>query len=992
MVDESELKSRIQSLLSEYNKLSNKQGEAEKRTEDFIKDLFEALGWNFLSNEVIPQKKVKSAIRTTRVDYSFKKSGDVRPSFYLEAKRFSDNLENPDHRNQALSYGKNSGIRWVILTNFIRWRVFNSDYFDKPEDAELFEFNLNKCLSNEDDLRSLILFSRENGGHALDEYAKKHKKWEESADIEELLTRRLLIARKSLGKAIKEQNLPKFDTGQDMEKEIDACVQHILDRIIFCRMLEDNGGDPDRKLKDVLEKWENGDRRIQFYRDCLCPFFSKMHDKYNSTIFDQDRIDRLAIKNEDFIPVLKSFYKDAETALFYRFDAIKTDVLGHAYENYLSWKVIAKKKGLEEEQYKRKQGGIYYTPEFLVDYLVCSTVGELLKKCKKPEDVLKIRVLDPACGSGTFLVRAFDEFKNWFEKYGSKTQNLSSASQTKLDFNSEKATSNFLDSVLENCLYGIDIDHRAARLARLNLFLRAIDTPKQLPNLNIIERNSLIWDLDHRRAANGGEPFIFERDFPLGFESGGFDIVLANPPWEKWKFDSQEFFEPYCEGFKSLPAQEAKKKAVELLRKPLIKRNWIEKNAEYEYYSSVYRENYKFQSAEVNGKMVSGDLDLYKVFTERFHQLLKDGGLAGIVIPSGIYTDLGAKGLRTMLFDHSKIRALYSFENRSKAIFPDVHASYKPILLVFEKGGQTKSFPCAFFLHTPEDLQKAIENPTVLDVDFIKKSSPTSWGILEIKSPKDYEITKKLLVHPPLGQKIEGVWNIEMQSGFHMTSDSHLFKNAFMSNGIPMLEGKNVHQFTHRWKEAPTPRYKILEKDVEANLKPDKIYHKNYWMAYRLIASSTNYRTFISTIVPPGYVCGNSIAIIRLPNLKQLCFLNGIMNSFVIDYLIRQKVSANINMFYFLETPVPRLSSSKEFEEIVRKVAQLVCATDEFKELKKEVGLDHGLTNENDRALARAQLDAMIAKLYNITKEELAFILEKFPIADQKQKDLVLRC
>src|SRR3989344_845171 len=275
MANEDELKSRIHSLLSDYNKLSNKEAEAEKRTEDFIKNLFEALGWNFLSNEVIPQKKVKSAIRTTRVDYSFKKTGEVRPSFYLEAKRFSDNLENPDHRNQALSYGKNSGIRWVVLTNFIRWRVFNSDFFDEPEHAELFEFNLIDCLKNPEPMQWLLLFSRDKGGRALDNYARDHKKWKDSADIEELLTERLRDARKVLGKAIKEQNLPKFDTGQDMEKEIDACVQHILDRIIFCRMLEDNGGDPDRKLKDVLEKWESGDRRIQFYRDCLCPLDRK---------------------------------------------------------------------------------------------------------------------------------------------------------------------------------------------------------------------------------------------------------------------------------------------------------------------------------------------------------------------------------------------------------------------------------------------------------------------------------------------------------------------------------------------------------------------------------------------------------------------------------------------------------------------------------------------------------------------------------------------
>ena len=983
MLNQDNVRNKIRSLLLEYNELPNKHLEAEKRTEDFIRPLFENLGWKWLSDEVTPQQRVRGGGKTTRVDYAFRKSGELRASFYLEAKRFSNKLTDQEHIKQVLGYGKNSGIRWVILTNFEIWRIFNSDYFDEPEHAELFDaFSLNDCLKNDEYIARLLLLSRQQGGTALDEYAKKHKKWKESADIEDLLTEQLLDARKKLGNAIIEQNLPKFDTGQNIEDSIDACVQTILDRIIFCRMLEDNGGDPDRKLKDAKEKWEQGDKRSQFYKDFLCPFFSKMHDKYDSTIFDQDRIDRLSIKNEDFMPVLESFYVHQKTNLKYRFDAINTDILGHAYENYLSYRVTAKKKGIEEEQYKRKQSGIYYTPAFLVDYLVRATLGERLKKCRTPEEALKIRVLDPACGSGTFLVRAFEEFKRWLGEYD-KNNGKSVATQTHLDYSSDSKMSNLLDKVLEHCIYGVDLDPRAVRLARLNLFLQAVGTPKHLPRLNIIEKNSLVWD------SGDPKPFNIE-DFPLVAEAGGFDIILGNPPWEKWKFDSQEFFEPYETGFKKLSAQEAKKRAQELLRtKPLIKKAYAEKTAMYEAYSTIFRENYKFQSAEVNGRMVSGDLDLYKIFTERAHQLLKDGGMCGFVIPSGIYTDLGAKGLRTMLFEHSQVQSLFSFENRSHAIFPDVHASYKFVLLAFEKGGKTKSFPCAFFLHSHDDLAKSLQSPTIIDVEFIKKSSPTSWGVLEIKTPEDYKIVKKMLAFPSLGEKIEKTWNIEMQSGFHMTNDSHLFQAGKLVC-VPMLEGKNIEQFTHKWKEAPVPRYKILEKDIKTNLKPDKIYHNGYWMAYRLIASSTNYRTFISTIVPPGYVCGHSIAIVKIPNLKHLSFLVGVTNSFVVDYFLRQKVSANVTMFNFLETPVPRLSSGKEFDEIVRKVAQLVCTTNEFSELKKVSGVNYALTSENDITLARAQLDVMVAKIYGISKDELAFILEKFPIVDKKQKELVL--
>ena len=269
------------------------------------------------------------------------------------------------------------------------------------------------------------------------------------------------------------------------------------------------------------------------------------------------------------------------------------------------------------------------------------------------------------------------------------------------------------------------------------------------------------------------------------------------------------------------------------------------------------------------------------------------------------------------------------------------------------------------------------------------RSSPTSWNILEIKSQKDREIVEKLLKHPFLGQEIEGAWNITLSSGFHMTNDSHLFRPRNLT-GIPLLEGKNIHQFTHHWKEAPQARYCVTEKDITANLKPDKLYHTGYWLAYRLIASSTNERTLICAVIPPGYVCGNSIAIIRTKGLKNYCYLVGVLNSFVVDYLIRQKVSANINMFHFLELPVPRLSSGSEFESIAKMSAQLVATTNEFKELKNELGISYGVTDENDRQIIRAKLDATVAKLYGITKPELEYILTKFSLVDEKIKKKTL--
>jgi len=976
---------KIKELLSKYQGLSPgyKKAAAEPKAEDYVLEFFRILGWDTLGEEVTSQKKIKRATTSDRVDYSFRITGQLKPSMYAEVKKFARDLDKPEWATQAIEYGKNGGARWVVLTNFHKIRVFNSDFYPDIDAAELFEqIDLAADLDDPEKRAQMLLMSRDGClQDRLDEYAKRHKKWRESASIERLLTDNLLRLRKRMIKGIYEQNWRLYEVPNAADL-IDADVQLLFDRIIFSRILEDNGVDEDHKLGRELERWEASDKRVKLYDEYIVPFFIKMSKRYDSNIFKSNGLNDLRIKNEDFVDTLRSFYADSN-GLPYHFDAIPIDVLGHVYEEYLSYRTHIKKDMIEtkEEMFERKRSGVYFTPQFLVDYLVKNTLGKRLEQCKTAEQALAIRVLDPACGSGTFLIRAYEEFKRWYK-------DNPSARQASFGADTENGMESFLDKVMENCLYGIDIDQRAAELTRLNLFIRAATNPKMLPKLHVIAANSLVTDEEYE-----GDPFMFERRFPTVYEEGGFDVVVTNPPWEKWKPNSQEFFEPHYSGFKSLPTQEAKKVIQSLLSKrPLLRKQWNDYNAHYEALSALFRDkkNFEFQSAEVMGKNVSGDLDLYKLFIEKSYQLLKDEGVAGIVVPSGVYTDLGAKGLRTMLFDRCKIESIYGFENRQPGLFPDVHKSYKPTLLTFKKGKKSTSFSCGFFLHTHADLEKAISNPTILDVAFIKKANPISWNITEIKSPLDYSIVKKMLKYPHLMDKVDGAWNIRTQSAFHMTNDSHLFKNK-NSGGLPLLEGKNIHQYTKEWKEAPTPRYYIDEKDVYANLKSENIYHNEYFIGFRDVARSTDHRTLVAAIIPPGYICGNTINIIRTTSNKSLCYLCGVLDSFVLDYLVRQKVSAHVNMFYFLELPVPRLNEGELFNSIVKKVVQLTAVTNEFKSLKNEAGMVSPVTDDQDREVVKAKIDALVAKLYGITEVELRHILSQFPIVDDKIKERVMQ-
>src|SRR3990172_3717403 len=157
MADNESFRILIRKLVLEAK--SHSREESEKRTEDFLRPIFEAIGWKWLSKEVTPQKKVRQAGRATRVDYAFRKSGELFNSFYVEAKKLSDSLDNADHVKQALDYGKNSGTRWIVLTNFFRWRVFNSDFYNEPDHAELFDFEIEQCLADEERLGRLLKFS-----------------------------------------------------------------------------------------------------------------------------------------------------------------------------------------------------------------------------------------------------------------------------------------------------------------------------------------------------------------------------------------------------------------------------------------------------------------------------------------------------------------------------------------------------------------------------------------------------------------------------------------------------------------------------------------------------------------------------------------------------------------------------------------------------------------------------------------------------------------
>ncbi|KOP24190.1 transcriptional regulator [Hapalosiphon sp. MRB220] len=495
------------------------------------------------------------------------------------------------------------------------------------------------------------------------------------------------------------------------------------------------------------------------------------------------------------------------------------------------------------------------------------------------------------------------------------------------------------------------------------------------------------------------KPFHWGYHFDKVLERGGFDAIITNPPWEIFKPQAKEFFAHHNELVtkNKMDIKTFEKEQNKLLQKPEIAAAWLEYQSQYPYVSAYYRssEDYKNQISIVNGKKAGTDINLYKLFVERCFHLLRDGGECGIVIPSGIYTDLGTKQLREMLFSQTNVTGLFCLENR-KEVFEGVHRSFKIVVLTFAKGGKTTEFPSAFMRLDVQELERFPSQESLrISFDMVRKLSPDSLSVMEFKNKIDVRIAEKMLRFPLLGEKIDGKWNLRLTSEFHMTNDSHLFKQQPGKGRLPLYEGKMIHQFTHQFAE---PRYWIDEQEGRkvilgrnGNDNGQKLDYQNYRFAYRAIARNTDSRTMIGTLLPPSVVCGHSLNVASPTiNNKFTLFICAALNSFCFDYALRQQVSANLTMFFIYQLPVPRLTEGdRYFTEIVQRAAKLICTTPEFDELAQEVGLGshkNGVIDETERAKLRAELDGIVAHLYGLTEAEFTYILSTFPIVSEQVK------
>ena len=528
--------------------------------------------------------------------------------------------------------------------------------------------------------------------------------------------------------------------------------------------------------------------------------------------------------------------------------------------------------------------------------------------------------------------------------------------------------------------------------------------------------------------------YFNEKGEPLKTEERGFSGIISNPPWEeiypvkkefadigKYSMDHSQFDEWFSKKIKK--------------DKDFVAR-WEEYKDFYKQYSNFISENYIYHKMKPeSSSAMRTHLNYFKVFVERNLALLKETGFMNILIPSSYQTDEGTFGLRKLTIEENNLIELYSFENRgyqkivngvsSKVkLFQDVHPQFKFSILLVEKNKEKKNteFKGMFYLLNPSELYE--KAPLNYDLEMVKKFSPDNLSIMEFRSEEDYFLSQKIVGNHQTLRQTGAILRRE----FNMTDDNQYFSTTNSENSKPVYEGKMVFQYNSNYdkptyfinekkalellieKEAKRVKKQliidshfkdIMDKFIDGSLKLEK---DNYRLSYRDVGGSTNERTMIASIIPPdAYSVNTLIHLVNSQYTKEngeinqtflspdtIIYFCSILNSLVINYFLRSKISSHSSMFKIYELPIPEVE--KDLREIIcKKSFNLLYHFSEkklYEDLRIELGFE---VKEIDPIKERAELEVIIAKeLFKLKKEDWKYLCSTFiyGAASETKKEL----
>lgn len=949
-------KEQLSKLIDRYEALTTaerkKYNEANTRR-NFILPLFEILGWDVRSEDVSEEVQTSGK----RVDYAFKINDITR--FFIEAKSLDADLDEIRWSEQAIWYAYHKSVPWVVLTNFEEIKVFNAEWDSpEPETSLFFELKYNEYLKNFEKLSLLSRESVESG--ELDEKALEWgKKPKTVSTVGERLTEDLLNWRDNLFNDLVGYN-------PILKKEIAAdSVQKFINRLIFIRTCEDRGLEQ-KRLQEVLRAWEDGGNKNNDLMKRIQALFSEFNDNYDSKLFEDEIIfdadsNKLIFEESVIAKVIEETYKNSR-GIRWNFNDINADVLGSVYEQYLGQIQSGKANEEEKKSSKRKSQGIYYTPRYIVDYIVKNTLGEALKG-KTFNEILKLKVLDPACGSGSFLIRAFEEALVCLRKETGKINR---------DFDDYALRW----SVLTSMIYGVDLDQEAVEITQLNLLLKTLGRREKLPNLsNKIDcGNSLISGNEEELKKYFGKdwkdkkPFNWEERFSEVFKQGGFDVIIGNPPYVGYK-GHKEIFE------------------------------------------NINKTNF-------GKKYHNKEMDIWYYFVHKGLDLLKEGGVLSFITTKYWFTADGAEKLREDIKKRCEIVQIIDFGEQ--VIFKGAKGQHNCIFVLKKKKPEHDYEINWIKLGDPEfDLKVAMNDKAIVEGNTINIKN---LDLFDVKSGQVILLEgNNNLINKIEEKTVPLSYFCDVFSGIKTGADKVFVLGKQTESGLVLDDSEKEKYLKKFYKNSNIQRYfttksskdLLLVKNGE-DLKNRKIY--KYLNKYKDVLYSRKARfgvmrnrldlnqedsflarfnkPFAKIIVPyrskilcfaltyDEFFSAEDIYYIQIKKefSKEINekFLLALLNSQIVKYWYLIKGKKKGNIFEFTSSPLKRIPIIKiqpEKQEtvinLVNKIISLIknlqeldpiLDEDEYKEIKAEI-------DKTDK-----EIDEKVYKLYGLTPEEIKIV------------------
>lgn len=911
---------------------------------DFIDPFFKALGWDMDNEhgnaeayrEVIHEDKIKIGSATKAPDYSFRLAGGKR-LFFVEAKKPSVFVkEEIPPAYQIRRYGWSAKLPISIVTDFEEFAIYDCTKkpkaTDKASSARIKYLNYKEYITEFDFLWDTFSKERVLKG-SFDKFVLSDTGKKGTATVDKEFLESLNEWRKLLAETISINNV-KLN-----EDQLNFAVQQTLDRIIFLRICEDRGVEPYEKLKyclnSPLKEWG-------VYKN-LFVYFEEADKKYNSGLFDLNKDNdsrKLNIDNKVLKKIIEELYYPVSP---YEFSVLSVEILGSAYEQFLG-KVIrltpSHKAKIEEKPEVRKAGGVYYTPQYIVDYIVKNTVGKLVDG-KTPKEVEKIKIVDPACGSGSFLIGAYQYLLDWHLSYymgkGAKEKTLTPDG---------RLTTAEKKKILINNIYGVDIDTQATEVTKLSLLLKCMEGEtlasvqqtmsfmheRILPTLenNIKSGNSLIdldfydGELEFAGTERKIKPFNWQAAFPEVFKQGGFDCVIGNPPYGAlFTDDSKDYF---------------------------LKR-------------------YKHQNYQ---------LDSYLLFLERsISTLLKTLGHLGMIIPNPWLTNLLQKKLRKYTTENTSILEIVHFKKKVFKVTVDTE------IILLKKEIVENNLVKVTVVEKDQNLGDA--NNLLIYHEQEEWISPNGDVINIFLTNEDRRIIKKML---------KNILDLE-----HYCDINVGIKPYQVGKGKPKQIRKDVQNrvFDSNVKNDNTYRKYLRGSDIQRYiLKPIEVRYIKYgeWLAEPRPAANFDAKekifmrqtgdSLIGVVDLEKYLCLNNMHVLvphKELNVK-LAFLLGIINSKLLNWYY-QKINpeagealaevkkTNVSQLPIYKIDFTNSGEKKRHDEIVKHVETML-------ELNKE--LQKSKPGEDQERLKQRltytdkKIDTLVYELYGLTEEEIKVV------------------